>query len=216
MKLLKKILFFFTKWFTKHVIEEVGGDSYCVQYENESYEKANCVLFGFNVFNDPESNFGSNENVKVKELHSLMSYGEAIEKVANEPFKIGIMRVQSTNQESLLKTVMIKRTIDANGVRTARPHVLLNSLDIYQMQSNILDVNVFKNCTIDGSTWFDFELGPQSTIVISIYPLVSRLVSYSEYRDHVKKYNPSPFKFCIHIDAIEWIGSKLKKLFRIK
>lgn len=212
---LKQVLHFFTKWFKTYTIIEGGDLRACVMYSNNSKEKRTCILFGFNMFND-EPNFGTSDGVDVKDLHDKdFNYFEVLNK-SKDSFDVGKIRVQSSSHDALLKTRITRRTIDANGTRTSRPHVLVNSLDAYQQQSGILDVAAFDGSRVDGNTWFDFDLQPKMTIVISVYSRVYKKIGYFEYRKHLRKEEYWSRQFVIQINAIEWIINGVKKIFKKK
>ncbi|MEM2138582.1 MAG: hypothetical protein QXM96_00295 [Candidatus Woesearchaeota archaeon] len=141
------------------------SNPYVVEYQNTNAVTVTGVLFGYND-NFLATNFGNPAGVIVTNLQGG-TYGRLIAQTNNKFFRIQRWRFQSATAGQLQQTLNITH-VDANGKQYSVPMNLSIMRDAYQQQSDILDV--VKPVTVDGNTVITFNLLPNTTFVISMFP----------------------------------------------
>ena len=189
MKLKEKIkklwIFrFFSEYFQKYVVFE-EKDAYVFQYLNQTNEIQEGILFGFDGYGG-KNNYG-NKNISVSTLNQGKYYYQLLNQSQCKPFTIGRVRIMAKDMDWYYTKSISYNIINANGVAKKSTTVIVNHIDAYQQQSDIIDIPYFNNYVINSKTHFDFLIKENSTFVISVFPLYPKWVNYWQYKSIIKK-----------------------------
>lgn len=135
--------------------------------ENNSDEKKEFVLFGFNEFNGAK-NFGNDVDVKIKSLTEF-KYQNYFNNTSSRSFKIGKLRIQSATQKNLQKELYFHTNNLSESVYTKKWLNLAFQKDAYQFAGDILDIN--SDWEITNQTYLSGHIEPRTNIIISIYAI---------------------------------------------
>ena len=186
-EIIKSIAEFFKKYFRKYPIYKLMDTPVVIKYDNESEEVKQGVLFGFNYHNS-DNNFGNGDLV-LTDLTDESIKGNI--KILFDKHRLSIAKFRimfpSDDKQFYLTNRIMLRHEDANGKKYAVSHVPLNSMDSYQNQSEIIDINRFNFNGIDSNTIFEFSVKNKSFIVISVYLQQKLMLGYFEYKKIKKK-----------------------------
>ena len=209
-----KIVKWFLKFFkTYQVFTE--AEPFVVQYTNETDKVQDAILFGYNGF--LKDNFG-NPNLTVTSLNEGVYYAQTLRQSDTKNFWIGKVRIMSKDMRWYYDKSISYRLIDANGKEITIPTVIVNHIDAYQQQQDIIDIRRFDNYEINGNTHFSFKVKENSTFVISVFPLFARKVNYWAYKRAQKEERKELLKKSVIIYANfsfkEWFKAWFKGLFK--
>lgn len=172
---------FITKYFKKHKITTVL-DPIVIEYTNPTDKKLTAIIFGFNDF-FAFNNFGNGELI-VKNLQTNDNgYNRLMCQSGFKPFVFRKARIQSSSMRMLHKTLFINHK-GANGNEKRKSINLSAFRDAYQFQNDIIDINC-GDTKIDGNTFLELEIDPNTSFCIYIFPEESKLVSYKKYKNHL-------------------------------
>jgi hypothetical protein len=140
-----------------------------IQIQNVSDEKKEWFLFGFNSFNN-KRNFGNDDDVRVTSITGT-SYDHFVNNTASEKFVIGFMRFQSLTRKNIQTEIFHHKHCPFRATYKRKERNLAIFLDAYQQQSDIVDMG---RCgwKISQKTHLSGTIQPNSTIIVSIYPLM--------------------------------------------
>lgn len=147
------------------------ADPYVISYTNTTAGALTATIFGFNDnFGTP--NFGNPAGITIVNAQGG-SYGRVFTQSQSKPFVVTSWRLQSSNAAQLAVTMNIAHT-DGNGKSMTYPLNLSIRRDQYANQGDIIDFE--RAVTIDGNTTITFNLLPNTSIVISMFP--TSIISY--------------------------------------
>ena len=138
------------------------------QIQNVSDEKKEWFLFGFNHFSK-KCNFGNDNDVRVTSLTGT-PYDHFINNTANEQFVIGLMRFSSSVRRNLETEIFHHKYNLFRGTYKRKELNLAICMDAYQSQTDIVDIR--NNWKITQKTHLSGTIKPNSTIIVSIYPIM--------------------------------------------
>lgn len=138
------------------------------QIQNVSDEKKEWFLFGFNHFNK-KRNFGNDNDVRVTSVTGI-PYDHFVNNTVNEKFVIGLMRFQSLVKKNLQTEIFHHKYNIFRGTYKRKELNLGIMMDAYQQQTDIIDMR--KNWKITPKTHLSGTVQPNSTIIVSIYPIM--------------------------------------------
>ena len=146
------------------------SDPYVVSYASTAIVPVTAIMFGFNDYSDPATNYGNPATTTITNLQTgtTAGYGRLINQSNNKFFKIGKWRFQCSTPEQLQVTININH-VDANGKTYSTPMNLSIMRDAYQQQSDIIDIT--KPVTVDGNTYLSWTLLAGVTLTISMFPI---------------------------------------------
>jgi len=146
--------------------EEKKGliQSLSVTFENDSNVTAQCVLFGCNR-NGFTENFGSAKGVKISSnvdggYLSLLNISNAM------PMVVEKWIFNCENREQFRNDLMYFQ-YQPNGMVMQSPFTI-GSPDPFQFQNTLIAVN--RKMVVNGNTEFKFDLLPETTLTITMYP----------------------------------------------
>lgn len=147
--------------------EEKISHPMVVQIRNNSEDKKEWVLFGFNQFNK-KRNFGNKYDVKVTSLTEI-SYENYFNNTAKEEFRIGKMRFQSSTKKNIQTTICHHKTNIFRGTYKRKELNLAIMMDAYQQQNDLVDVT--KQWKIAQNSHISGIIQPNSTLVVTLFPI---------------------------------------------
>lgn len=207
---------------SKANISPMVSNPHIIEIKNKSSEVQDFVLFGSNMhLNEP--NFGNNKNICIKYLSDQISYSSFLTEMLTTKYKIGLLRIQSSNIENMIQTLNYNKynsNVEMFDVVFTRREIKLAIMrDAYQFQNDILDVRLPK-IEMDKYHYLHGKIEGESTIVISFFPIE---IDETEYRvERISGYNVAPV--IIHttskikrlLEVGETFLNKLKSLFKRK
>lgn len=147
--------------------EEKISHPMVVQIRNNSEDKKEWRLFGFNEFNK-KRNFGNKYDVKVTSLTEI-PYENYFNNTAKEEFRIGKMRFQSSTKKNIQTTICHHKTDIFRGTYKRKELNLAIMMDAYQQQNDIVDVT--KQWKIAQNRHISGIIQPNSTLVVTLFPI---------------------------------------------
>ena len=167
------------RYFKKHKIA-ITRDPLVIQYENPTDTILPAILFGFSDYLF-EKNYGNGELLVTNlQTNSDKGYGRIIHESVM-PYIIGSIRIQSDNVLNLEKKLTIKSK-KGNGFEYEIPFNL--SVLKYPKKPNIVDVKVKRE--INSSVYMTIDVEPKSSLIIHVFPIIEKMVSYKEYLAYQK------------------------------
>lgn len=164
------------------------ADPYQVIIHNTSKtDAATAIIFGHDKFL-LKSNFGSDATIQITMGQPGVDYVELLQASAN-PFCTQFIRVESENQLQISKFVTIHQK-NVNGNSSQRSLNMQQFKSAYQNQVNMLDAPV--NEEINGSTYWEILIEPDTTVLYTIFPLYK--IDTSEPlkgNEAIKAYSPA-------------------------
>ena len=141
------------------------SDPYVLSFQNTTTATATAYIFGYNDYFATWQT--QNASFTITSLQGG-TYSRMIAQTNNKPFQVGKFRFQSTTTSNIAQTLTVNH-VDANGKVMTLPVNLSIMRDAYQQQSDIVDVT--RNVTVDGNTYFTIPIAGSSTLVISMFPV---------------------------------------------
>lgn len=133
---------------------------YCIRFKNTSKEVKKCVFLGYSVFIGQE-NFGNPKEVEITNLVGS-TYGHVLSEIALNPLKTGMLRIHG---QKLIDKFQLTHH-NAKGAIYQKTELVI--VDPYLFQANIAQLT--KEHTIDGNTYFAFELEAEQELTFTLYP----------------------------------------------
>lgn len=125
-----------------------------------------CRLFGSNIYLDPSvTNFGSSAGLTVVPDNSV-SYYQVLQQGMLEPFRIGKMRVQSTNTTQVTQTISAIST-NFTGQSLTDPINMSATVSAYQQQTTITEST--RAFDVTGNTYLQFTVLANTTVIITFF-----------------------------------------------
>ncbi len=220
--IFKDVLNFFTKYFKEYTASTIG-EPFVIMYDNQTNVTLKAFLFGYNNYYRAP-NYGSPSELTITNLCGE-TYGKMLLEQSDSPFKIGAMRISFRNEDRdfyKLNRILYSAT-DANGAEYTYPIIPVNSMDVYQLITNIIDLNPSHPLAIDSNCHFSFNVKAESNIVFSIYPTIEKKLNYLEYKKHLKLEhfklsgrNTSPVIFHSNMGIKDLLKELFTRIFNIK
>ena len=139
---------------------------YQLNIANTTAGNLTCILFGQNIYL-LVSNFGSSTGITVTPTQTNVNYIQLLNQSAQQPFEVGLTRVQSSNATQVTQQIGITST-DANGQSCNYPLIAQNYFSAYQFQSGIIDIQF--PYRIDGGTYLTFTVLAGASLSITFFP----------------------------------------------
>lgn len=144
------------------------ADPYQIVVENTDKTTAQkVIIFGNDKFL-LRPNFGSNIAIKITIGQPGVEYVELLQQTSTKPFSTQFMRIESENKLQLTKFITVHQK-DANGNWFQRPMNMQQFKSAYQNQDTMLDAPI--NEHIDGSTYWEVEIEPNTRVFYTIFPM---------------------------------------------
>lgn len=144
------------------------ADPYQIVVENtDKTTTQKVIIFGNDKFL-LRPNFGSNIAIKITIGQPGVEYVELLQQTSTKPFSTQFMRIESENKLQLTKFITVHQK-DANGNWFQRPMNMQQFKSAYQNQDTMLDAPI--NEHIDGSTYWEVEIEPNTRVFYTIFPM---------------------------------------------
>ncbi len=140
-------------------------DQYVIQYHNAADKTKKCVLLGGNLFLLKE-NHGSEIGVNVYN-HLGSDYSHLITYLMGKKIILGGMRIESNNLQNL-QQIMKHIHSHANGNTKTTPIEISKFKKEGQFVEDIIDID--RQFTFTGDSYFEFTIEPNSAITFSLFP----------------------------------------------
>ena len=144
------------------------ADPYQIVVENTNQTRAlKAIIFG----NDKyllKPRFGSDVGINITIGQPGVEYVELLQQSSTKPFATQFMRIESENQLQVTKFITVHQK-DANGNWFQRPLNMQQFKSAYQNDKNMLDAPI--NEEVDGSTYWEVEIEPDTRVFYTIFPL---------------------------------------------
>ncbi len=125
-----------------------------------------CILFGANINLNPSvTNFGSAAAITVTPDNSI-SYYQVLQQSMLEPFRIGKMRVQSTNTSQVIQTIQSTST-NYYGQSLSDPISMTSTVSAYQNQLTITEST--RAFDVTGNTYLSFSVLANTTVIVTFF-----------------------------------------------
>ncbi len=143
------------------------------------------ILFGNDKFL-LSTRFGSEDGIVITIGQPGVEYVELLQQSSTKPFSTQFMRIESENKLQITKFITVHQK-DANGNWFQRPMNMQQFKSAYQQQENMLDAPI--NEDIDGSTYWEVEIEPDTRVFFTIFPMYKvDTASTLRGRDPIKSY----------------------------
>ena len=144
------------------------ADPYQIVVENTNQTKAlKAIIFGNDKFL-LKPRFGSDTGINITIGQPGVEYVELLQQSSTKPFATQFMRIESENQLQVTKFITVHQK-DANGNWFQRPLNMQQFKSAYQNDKNMLDAPI--NEEVDGSTYWEVEIEPDTRVFYTIFPL---------------------------------------------
>lgn len=144
------------------------ADPYQVIIQNTSQTSAlKATIFGNDKFL-LKPNFGNDPAIILSIGQPGVEYVELLQQSSTKPFATQFMRIESENQLQVTKFITVNQK-DANGNWFQRPMNMQQFKSAYQQDKNMLDAPM--NEYIDGTTYWEVEVEPETRVFYTIFPL---------------------------------------------
>jgi hypothetical protein len=162
------------------------ADPYQIVVQNTNDKDAKkAILFGNDKFL-LSSRFGSDPGIQITIGQPGVEYVELLQQTSTKPFSTQFMRIESENKLQITKFITVHQK-DANGNWFQRPMNMQQYKSAYQQQENMLDAPI--NEDIDGSTYWEVEIEPNTRVFYTIFPMYKvDTASTLRGRDPIKSY----------------------------
>jgi hypothetical protein len=143
------------------------ADPYQVVIENTTAKPLIAVLFG----NDKyllQARFGNPNGILISVGQPGVEYVELLQESSTKPFLTQFMRIESDNDLQISKFLTINKK-GANGIWLRRNVNLQQFKSAYQQDKRMLDVPIEEE--VNGSTYWEMEMEPNSRTFITIFPM---------------------------------------------
>ncbi len=134
--------------------------------ENTTDQPKTAVIFGNNRFL-LSNRFGNPNGIQISVGQPGVEYLELLQQSANQPFYASLIRIQSENTTQITKFITINYK-HANGRLYRDPVDMQTHKSAYQQQDNIIDGVL--NTKIDGNTYLETEIEPNTRVFYTIFP----------------------------------------------
>lgn len=144
------------------------ADPYQIVVQNlDRVNALKAIIFGNDKFL-LKPNFGSPTGVQITIGQPGVDYVELLQQTSTKPFSTQFMRIESENKLQITKFITVHQK-DANGNWFQRPMNMQQFKSAYQNQENMLDAPI--NEHVDGSTYWEVEIEPETRVFYTIFPL---------------------------------------------
>lgn len=143
------------------------ADPYQIVVENTSTRAQTAVIFGNDKFL-LKPRFGNPTGINITIGQPGVEYVELLQQSSTKPFSTQFIRIESENKLQVTKFITVNQK-DANGNLFRRPMNMQQFKSAYQQQENLLDAPI--NEYVDGTTYWEVELEPQTRVFYTIFPL---------------------------------------------
>lgn len=178
MTIFKTIFNFFAKYFKTYKIFK-PSDAVIYQYYNPTDDIQTGILFGVS---DGVSENQPNKNVEVVDIANIK--WEDL-KIKGNPIIHNIrVHSQELKQQYITSKFDVVKNFksDYTWVETMYPICFLTHVDLYQWQSDIIDMKFGDGIEITENDYIKFELKPKTRLVISIRFKDYKKINYFEYK----------------------------------
>lgn len=148
-----------------------------------------CTLFGSNInLNPAVTNFGSGAALTITPDNGV-SYYQVLQQGMLEPFRIGKMRIQSTNTSQVVQTI---NSISTNftGQSLSDPINMSATVSAYQQQLSITEST--RAFDITGNTYLQFSVLANTTVIVTFFTQRSVNLAHGLNDKPVSKLYASP------------------------
>lgn len=143
------------------------ADPYQIIIENKSTSAEMAYLFGFNRLLLAK-NFGNPETIRLTMGQPDTEYVEILQSSATNPFSTQMIRIESENPLQVTKFLSVtKKGISGNGHRQTINMQQYKSA--FQNDKNMIDAPL--NLFVDGSTYWQIEIEPETRVFYTIFPM---------------------------------------------
>lgn len=143
------------------------ADPYQIVVDNPTETPLKAILFGNDKFLLTRG-FGSEDGIIITIGQPGVEYVELLQQSSTKPFSTQFMRIESENKLQITKFITVNQK-DANGNWFRRPMNMQQFKSAYQNQNNMLDAPI--NEEVNGSTYWEVEVEPQTRVFYTIFPL---------------------------------------------
>ncbi|MFN6075715.1 MAG: hypothetical protein ACK46Y_09115 [Fluviicola sp.] len=164
------------------------ADPYQIVVENTTTKALKSIIFGNDKFL-LKSNFGSATGITISIGQPGVEYVELLQQTSTKPFATQFMRIESANKLQITKFITVHQK-DANGNWFQRPMNMQQFKSAYQNQDTMLDAPI--NEYIDGTTYWEIEIEPETRVFFTIFPLYKVDTSGTlKGNEPIKAYSPA-------------------------
>lgn len=142
------------------------ADPYQIIVRNTRDVAQTAVIFGRNR-NSQKTRFGNPNGIEISVGQPGVEYIELLQESAETPFSTQFLRIESENRTQLTKFISITEQ-GANGILFRRQINMQQYRSAYQNQDNLLDVPIDER--INGKTYWEMQIEPETTVVYTIFP----------------------------------------------
>jgi len=139
-----------------------------VQIKNNSCDRKEFKLFGFNEFNKKE-NFGNEKDISISSFGDN-SYDFIFNDTCSSSFTIGKLRISTSSNKNYKEKLYLNEYDADKGVFTRREIALITQMDAYQHQSDIIDASINNEWIISKRSYISGFIHSDTSIVFSIFP----------------------------------------------
>jgi|GEM_PF-4733867 len=143
------------------------ADPYQIVVDNSTEKPLKAIIFGNDKFL-LSPRFGSDLGVTITIGQPGVEYIELLQQSSTKPFSTQFMRIESENRLQITKFITVNQK-DANGNWFRRPMNMQQFKSAYQNQENMLDAPI--NEDVNGSTYWEVEIEPNTRVFYTIFPL---------------------------------------------
>lgn len=124
------------------------------------------VLLGANANTVGATNNGNAAAITITYQSGSVTYAQFLENIKSQPFRVGLMHLQSSNANQPFQTLTITQS-SANGISTSVPYT--PQLDPNQNQSGVTIVRY--QFTVDAWVSITTTILASATLTVSMYPM---------------------------------------------
>lgn len=143
------------------------ADPYQIVIENTTAKAQKAIIFGNDKFL-LKTRFGNPTGISITIGQPGVEYVELLQQSSTKPFSTQFIRIESENKLQVTKFITVNQK-DANGNLFRRPMNMQQFKSAYQQQENLLDAPV--NEYVDGTTYWEVEIEPNTRVFYTIFPL---------------------------------------------
>ncbi len=126
---------------------------------------ATCVLFGGSLYLTGGGTFGSGATITVTPAYGV-GYTQILQDSINNPFTVGMIRMQSTNTSQVTQGISIVST-NIYGATATDPLNMVTAISEYQYQNTI--ARSTRAFDVTGDVYISFPVLASTTVICSIY-----------------------------------------------
>ena len=140
-------------------------DAHQLRITNTTDSIRRAIILGHNKFLVVE-NFGSEQGISIKSAKENFSYQEILCEIAQKPFEVDKIRVQSSNIHQICEVLRLIDSKAGVGKIEKTPINMQAYFSAYQQQSSIIEAPM-TNVILDGSTYFEYDVLPNTELLIT-------------------------------------------------